>query len=119
MYAGKEREVSMHFTICRKPGAAAISLDEWTAFISSSPMLKPAPSKEGINPFTKKPTLFHPAPGSAYFDGTGGRCSLGFNAGTISGDCSDEDFGAVTELADALHAVVEKDEGEDETAGEE
>ena len=105
----------MHFTIRRKLGAAAISLDEWTAFISSSPMLKPAPPKEGINPFTKKPALFHPAPGSAYFEGAGGRCSLGFNQGTISGECSDADFSAVTELANALRAVVEKDEEEDET----
>ena len=99
----------MHFTIRREPGAAAISLDEWTAFVESSPILKPAPPKEGINPFTKQPVLFHPAPGSAYFDGAGGQCSFGFRDGALAIDASAADRDAIAQIAKELNAVIEID----------
>ena len=60
-----------------------IALNDWLTYLSQNSSLSPTPPREGINPFTKKPTTFKPAAGSAFFDTASGRCSVGYEQGTL------------------------------------
>jgi hypothetical protein len=94
------------FIIRRDTGV--ISLDEWTAYIASSPVLKTMPRREGINPFTKETILFHPSPGAANFESAGGRGSIGFRDGALIASVPEAGESVVAEIARALGAVVER-----------
>lgn len=89
-------------------GTGVISLEEWTAYMASSPVLKPVPPREGINPFTKKMTFFHPSPGAANFESVGGRGSIEFRDGTLIASVPEAAESVVAEIARALGAVVER-----------
>jgi len=64
-------------------GPGAISLEEWQAYIASSGIVQPAPSRQGINPFTKERTTFHPSPGAAFFITSSSHSSIKYRSGSL------------------------------------
>lgn len=56
----------MEFIGTIEPGAAAaIAKAEWIQVIEAHPHLSLAPVKNGVNPFSRKPTLYQPNPTAA------------------------------------------------------
>jgi hypothetical protein len=75
------------FLLRRKPVAEGndIPLDRWLSYVAFSPMVraKPPIERQGINPFTKQPTVIRSAPGGAFFEGPKGRCEIEYHAGGL------------------------------------
>jgi hypothetical protein len=70
------------------------------------------PPRCGINPFTKQPTLFHPAPGAAFFKTPAGRCSVEYRDGTLVLSSGHADAASVAvEIASAFDAEVVRIDG--------
>jgi hypothetical protein len=84
-----------------------IPLDEWLKAISESPGLLPVPPREGINPFTRTPAMFHAAPGNVYFDGPGGKCTIHYQNGQLLADVPDpEALVRLEGIAARLNATI-------------
>lgn len=97
--------------VARQP-PSQISLDDWLQYISSSPILRKAQPRSGINPFTKKPTEFKPALGAAVFTTGFGECSIVFHLGVLSAEVSDpEAMGLIEQIAADLNATVSESPG--------
>lgn len=79
------------------------------AYLATSSLARLVPPREGVNPFTKKPTTFHPAPGSATCPGEGSTesCSIRFQNGKliVTGP-TDRCLDSINELAAALGATA-------------
>jgi hypothetical protein len=90
--------------------SGGIALDEWKRYVAASAMIRPIPPKEGANPFTKQPTLFHPPPGAAAFETSAGRCSIEYREGTliVSGSI-EQGMPMLTEIARAMSATITTD----------
>ena len=60
-----------------------------------------------MNPFTKKPTTFKPAPGTAIFTTASGACSITFQDGSLSAVVTDEEAMAfIEQIAAAFEATI-------------
>lgn len=93
-----------YFAINRDGG---IPLEEWVDLISRSAVIRPVLPREGVNPFTKAATVFHPPSGAATFDTTGGSHSIEYKAGTLlvkAGDAAAIEV--VKQIAGALRATA-------------
>lgn len=85
-----------------------IPLEEWLAYVAASEKVELTPPRTGINPFTRQPTEFYPAAGSAFVLITGNRCSIAFDAGTLRVDVTDDEMKPVAEeIARDLRCHVE------------
>src|SRR2546423_1084479 len=78
--ASKNGQMENYQVIAREGG---IPLDEWLSHVSRSSVLELAPSRQGINPFTRQPTVFKPAAGAASFQNNSGRCSIEYKSGEL------------------------------------
>jgi hypothetical protein len=76
--------------VVTRPGG--IPLDEWVAYVSRSATLRLVAPREGMNRFTRRPHVFHPAPGAAYFDLPHvGPCSIEYRDGALHSTAPDSD----------------------------
>ena len=92
--------------ICREE-PNIITLDEWLKYVSESPNLLRTPPVNGINPFTRKPALFHPPLGSVYFERPNGRCTIGYHEGVLLAGVTDsESLQVINQIAARLDAKV-------------
>ncbi len=75
------------FLVRRKPipGDDDIPLEEWLSYVASSSILlaKPRVERQGINPFTKQPTILRSPQVGAFFEGPRGRCEVEYHAGGL------------------------------------
>ena len=58
----------MHFlgSITSPPDPPGIDLRQWTDLIATHPSLVRFPDREGVNPFTRTPTIYRAHPGNAH-----------------------------------------------------
>jgi hypothetical protein len=94
-----------YLTVTREGG---IPLQEWLAFIGGSDVLRAAEPITGVNPFTKEPTLFHPAPGAADFETAAGTCSIEWGDDKLFATVPDDEAAThiVEEAARAMRANI-------------
>ena len=93
-------------TISRGAGVP-ISLEEWTSYLTASKSLRPAAPREGVNPFTRQPTLFRPAPGAAVLPTPAGDFAIEYRDGVlIATGPVDDGMHVVNEIARELKASV-------------
>jgi hypothetical protein len=96
-----------------------ISLQEWLSYVSQSSIIKLTKPRQGVNPFTKLPHLYHPAPGSASFETEIGHVSISYQSGTLefvlpSVEQLDHDSAnpggrrIIEEIAQALNATISR-----------
>jgi hypothetical protein len=95
--------------IVRREGG--IPLEEWVDYATRSENIKLTPPRSGINPFTKKPALFHPAAGSASLITTSGECPITYKSGELIADAPDATARrAIEDVAKSLNAAVRVEE---------
>lgn len=85
---GFDYDGRMPKVVLTRTGGDGIPLEEWLKVISESPGLLPVPPREGINPFTRTPAMFHAAPGSVFFDSPAGRCTVTSENGQVRAEVS-------------------------------
>jgi hypothetical protein len=84
-----------------------IPLDEWLQYIAASAVVRPVPPRDGVNPFTKQPTVFRPPAGAAVFRTVGGDCFIEYRDGELLLSGATEHATAVaSEIARAMRARV-------------
>lgn len=109
--------------ISKRPVAEGneISREQWLSYLAASPVLQAiAPAEhQGMNPFTKEPTVFRSPPGAAYFQGPRGRCEIEYHAGSlvIRGAAGHAEA-IVDEIAQSLGAEVERFDPSDDSAAD-
>jgi hypothetical protein len=103
-------EMPTHIMTKRGVGGKIV-LSDWLDHVAKSGILKLNPPRKGINPFTKKPLEFHPAPGSSYFETPNGRCSIEFQTGQLVLRAEDDKaLPIIQQIADSLGATFRMDE---------
>jgi hypothetical protein len=108
---GRKREKMPTYIMTKREVGRAIALSEWLDYMAQSENLRPYPAHKGINPFTKKPIEFRPAPGSSFFETPHGDCSIEFQNGQLVLRAKDNDaLPMIRQIADAIGATFRIDD---------
>jgi hypothetical protein len=98
-------------TRCIVHREGGIPLEEWVDYATRSEIIKLTPPRTGINPFTKKPVLFHPQAGSASLITANGECPITYKSGELIANAPDASaIRVIEDVAKSMNAAVRVDE---------